>query len=167
MTRDDLHLCCAIRKADLGGGDRPTSSQRQRAAILVIAEWIALTGDSYFPFTIDDIERWSIALRKSNDTKVKVDIALAHGLSCYFENRGKGPCSNQVEAGHIVQRCNGGPLSVENGQIECWAHNNQRREMSIEDYLKSNLKTSDVKEAEPMRRRELQITKLIRAAEEN
>lgn len=95
-----------------------------------------------FPFTIDDIERWSITLRKNTDAKVKVDIALAHGTECYFKRRGKGPCSEEVEAGHIVQRCKGGPLTVENGQIECRAHNNQRREMAIEDYLKSDLTTN-------------------------
>jgi hypothetical protein len=143
MTRDELHLCCAIRRANLGGGDRPTSDQRQRAAISVFIEWVGLTGDSHFPFSIDDVEQWSIRLRKSTDAKTKVDIALTHGTSCYFENRGKGPCSIDVEAGHILQRCNGGPLSVENGQIECRAHNNQRREMSIEDYMKSDL-TTDV-----------------------
>lgn len=141
MTEKELHLCCAVRLADLGGGDRPTSDQRRRAALSVVAEWINLTGDSMFPFTIDDIERWSIALRKSSDAKIKVDIALAHGTSCYFKGRGKGPCSEDVEAGHIVQRCNGGPLNVENGQIECRAHNNQRREMSIEEYMKSGKTT--------------------------
>jgi hypothetical protein len=141
MTENELHLCCAIRLADLGGGDRPTSDQRKRAALAVIAEWLSLTGDSLFPFTIDDIERWSITLRKSGDAKIKVDIALAHGTECYFKGRGKGPCSAEVEAGHVVQRCKGGPLTVENGQIECRAHNNQRREMSIEDYMKSSLVT--------------------------
>jgi hypothetical protein len=141
MTENELHLCCAIRRADLGGGDRPTSEQRRRAATAVVSEWLNLTGDTLFPFTIDDIERWSIALRKSPDAKIKVDIALAHGTECYFRGRGKGPCSEDVEAGHIVQRCKGGPLTVENGQIECRAHNNQRREMSIEDYLKSSMTT--------------------------
>ena len=141
MTENELHLCCAIRLADLGGGDRPTSDQRRRAALAVMCEWLSLTGDSLFPFTIDDIERWSIALRKSSDAKIKVDIALAHGTECYFKGGGKGPCSGEVEAGHVVQRCKGGPLSVENGQIECRAHNNQRREMSIEDYMKSDLTT--------------------------
>lgn len=144
MTENELHLCCAIRLADLGGGDRPTSDQRRRAALSVIAEWMNLTSDSMFPFTIDDIERWSITLRKSFDAKIKVDIALAHGTSCYFKGRGKGPCSDEVEAGHIWQRCKGGPLNVENGQIECRAHNNQRREMSIEDYMKSGLTTEYV-----------------------
>jgi hypothetical protein len=141
MTESELHLCCAIRLADLGGGDRPTSDQRRRAALAVVTEWLNLTGDTIFPFTIDEIEKWSIALRKSADAKTKVDIALAHGSRCYFKHRGKGPCSDEVEAGHIVQRCKGGPLTVENGQIECRAHNNQRRDMSIEDYMKSSMNT--------------------------
>jgi hypothetical protein len=141
MTENELHLCCAIRLADLGGADRPTSDQRRRAALSVMAEWVNLTSDSFFPFTIDDIEQWSIHLRKSSEAKTKVDIALAHGTECYFKRRGKGPCSDEVEAGHVVPRCKGGPLNVANGQIECRAHNNQRREMSIEDYLRSELTT--------------------------
>jgi hypothetical protein len=141
MTENELRLCCAIRRANLGGGDRPTKDQRERAAIAVVIEWIDLTGDSFFPFTIDDIERWSIALRKSSDAKIKVDIAMAKGTECYFKHNAKGPCSAEIEAGHIVPRCKGGALSVANGQIECRAHNNQRREMSIEDYMKSDLTT--------------------------
>lgn len=141
MTESELYLCCAIRLADLGGGDRPTSDQRKRAAIAVFTEWLGLACDSSFPFTIDEIERWSLNLRKQRDVQVKVDIALAHGASCFFKGRGKGPCSAEVEAGHIVQRCKGGPLTVENGQIECRSHNNQRREMSIEEYIKSDLST--------------------------
>lgn len=141
MTANELLLCCAITKADLGKGDRPTSHQRRQAALAVVAEWIDMTGDTLFPFTIDDIERLSIHLRKTADARTKVDIALAHGTECYFKLRGKGPCSDEVEAAHVLQRCNGGPLTVANGQIECRAHNNQRREMSIEDYMKSDLVT--------------------------
>jgi len=141
MTESELHLCCAIRLADLGGGDRPTSDQRRRAALAVMAEWMSLTSDSLFPFTIDDIERWSIALRKSSDAKVKVDVALAFGPRCFWNGRGRGPCSPEVEVGHLWQRCKGGPLTVENCHIECRAHNNQRREMSIEDYIKSGMTT--------------------------
>lgn len=146
MTENELHLCCAIRRADLGSGDRPTSRQRMQAALAVLSEWVDMTGDTLFPFTIDDIETWSIRLRKSDDAKVKVAIALAHGTECYFKHRGKGPCSAEVEAGHVVQRCKGGPLTVENGQIECRAHNNQRREMSIEDYLKSDKTTEGLED---------------------
>jgi hypothetical protein len=142
MTENELRLCCAIRRAKLGGGDRPTSYQRRQAALAVVSEWIDMTGDTRFPFTIDHIESWRLNLRKQRDANVKVAIALAHGTECYFKRRGKGPCSEEVEAGHIVQRCKGGPLSVENGQIECRAHNNQRREMAIEEYLKSDMTTN-------------------------
>jgi hypothetical protein len=128
----------------LGGGDRPTSDQRRRAVIAVFTEWVNLAGDAVFPFTIDDVEKWSITLRKSPDAKTKVDIALAKGKECYFKHCNKGPCSEEIEAGHIVPRCKGGALSVANGQIECRAHNNQRREMSIEDYMKSPMTTNGV-----------------------
>lgn len=141
MTENELHLCCAILLADLGGGDRPTSDQRRRAALAVMCEWLSLTGDCLFPFTIDDIERWSITLRKSRDAQVKVDVALAYGARCFWYGRGRGPCSSEVEVGHLWQRCNGGPLTKENCHIECRAHNNQRREMSIEEYIKSGMTT--------------------------
>jgi len=142
MKQSELLLWCAISKADLGSADRPTSDQRNRAALAVFTEWVGLTGDSSFPFTIDEIERSSLKLRKSGEPgKVKVGIALTHGIYCYFRSRGKGPCCEEVEAGHIWQRCDGGPLTIENGQIECRAHNNQRSEMSIEDYMKSDKTT--------------------------
>jgi hypothetical protein len=142
MNQSELLLWCAISQADIGGGDRPTADQRRRAALAVFTEWVNLTGDSAFPFTIDEIEQASLRLRKAGDPgKVKVGIALTHGIYCYFRNRGKGPCCNEVEAGHIWQKWDGGPLTIENGQIECKAHNNQRRELSIEEYMKSDKKT--------------------------
>ena len=141
MTGNELHLCCAIRLANLGGRDRPTKGQRMKAALAVMTEWLKLKEDSCFPFTIDDIERWSINARKSPDVKIKADVALTHGAKCFFKHRGKGPCSDEVELGHIWQQSDGGPLSVENGQIECRSHNGQRGAMSIEDYMKSTLAT--------------------------
>lgn len=143
MKQSELLLWCAISRAGLGGADRPTEDQRRRAAVSVFAEWVNLTGDSDFPFSIDQIEQASQNFRKAGEKgRVKVGIALTHGIYCYFRNRGKGPCCDEVEAGHIWQRCDGGPLTIENGQIECRAHNNQRREMSIEEYMKSD-KTTD------------------------
>lgn len=139
MKQSELLLWCAISQADLSSADRPTTDQRRRAALAVFAEWVSLTGDSSFPFTIDEIEQASLRLRKSGDAgKVKVGIALTHGIYCYFRSRGKGPCCDEVEAGHIWQKWDGGPLTIANGQIECRAHNNQRREMSIEEYMKSD-----------------------------
>lgn len=142
MTFKELYLCAAIHRAELGGSDRPTHMQRKEAAQAVMLSYLDLFDDSFFPFTIDDIAKWSQRYRKGGkDVETKVEIALAHGFRCPFFNRGKGPCSDEAEAGHIRQRSRGGPLTVENCWIECRAHNNQRRDMSIEEYLDSDLTT--------------------------
>ncbi|NBW16164.1 MAG: HNH endonuclease, partial [Caulobacteraceae bacterium] len=127
MTFRELYLCAAIHRAELGGGDRPTHAQRKQAAADVMSAYLDLFDDSYFPFTIDDVAKWAQRYRKGgHEVQTKVEIALAHGFRCPFHGRGKGPCSEEAEAGHIVQRSRGGPLSVENCWIECRAHNNQR-----------------------------------------
>jgi hypothetical protein len=148
MTFTELRLCAAIAKAELGGGDRPTHMKRKEAAGLVMASYLDLFDDSYFPFSIDDVAEWSQRYRKGGEElRIKVQIAMTHGFRCPFQNRGKGPCSVEAEAGHIVQSSRGGPLSVENCWIECRAHNNQRRDMSIEEYLKSDKRTIDQNDA--------------------
>jgi hypothetical protein len=142
MTFKELYLCAAIHRAELGGSDRPTHMQRKTAAEAVMAAYLDLFDDSYFPFTIDDIAQWSQRYRKGGaDIRTKVEIALLHGFRCPFEGRGKGPCCDEAEAGHIVQRSRGGPMTVQNCWIECRAHNNQRRDMSIEEYLASPMTT--------------------------
>jgi hypothetical protein len=47
-----------------------------------------------------------------------------------------------------VPKCRGGDISVANCQIECRAHNNQRRERTIEEYLTSS-DTTDLRPSEP------------------
>ena len=141
MTESELKLCCAILRARLGSGDRPTTEKRHHAAIAAFAEWVLMTGDSYFPFSIDDVTSWVLAFRKNKDTQVKVEVAIAKGTTCYFKSCGKGPCSEDIEAGHIVPKSKGGLFTVENLQIECHSHNNQRGVMSIEDYISSGLTT--------------------------
>lgn len=135
MTFDELKLCIAIQDAYLGGGDRPSTAARLEGAKAVLCAWLARYQDTRFPYSIDDIERWRINLRKNTDTRIKTDIAVAHGLRCFWSNRGLGECSDEAEAGHIVARCNGGALSIENAMIECHAHNNERRELTIEEYV--------------------------------
>jgi hypothetical protein len=137
MNTNELKLCIDIYKAELGGGDRPTVDQRLNAARAVMLAHLNTFDESFFPYTIDDIERWALTLRKNKDTQAKVKIAIAHGYRCFWEERGKGPCSEEIEAGHIVPRCRGGELTIENCWIECRAHNNQRRDRSIEDYMAS------------------------------
>jgi hypothetical protein len=145
MTFEELRLCMAIHRANLGGRDRTRKEDRHRAVGQVFWNWLHLFGDSRFPWAIDDVLHWSMQYRKSKSSRMKVQIALAHGDTCYFKNRGKGPCCGDAEWGHIKPRCRGGSDTVENGQIECRAHNHQRgvngNVMTIEEYLDSPLTT--------------------------
>lgn len=141
MTFDELILCMAIENAGRCPDTPRSQQQRVDLSRRVFPEWVALTGDSFFPFTIDNIVHWDTSIRKSKDTRTKVEVAREHGTHCFWRNRGKGPCSDTAECGHIWQNSHGGPMSVENCMIECRCHNNQRREMSIEDYIKSDLST--------------------------
>jgi hypothetical protein len=146
MTFDELKLCIAIVKADLGGADRPTTAQRLEAAGAVMLQWLRTFECSLFPWTVDAIESCRMRIRKNKDTQMKIEVAMTHGVSCFWSGRGKGPCTEEAECGHLVPRCAGGPLTVGNCVIECRGHNNQRREMTIEQYLNSPLTTefSDV-----------------------
>jgi hypothetical protein len=141
MTFDELLLCMAIEKAGRCPDTPRTTEQRRQLAIRVFNEWVALQSDSRFPFTIDQIVDFDTRIRKSKDTRTKVKVAHLHGVKCFWNGRNKGPCCDTVECGHLWQNSFGGPLSVENCVIECWSHNNQRRAMSIEEYIKSPLST--------------------------
>ena len=137
MTFSELKLCLAIHRAELGGGIRATGREQMEAALLVMLQYLACFDDSYFPYTLDDIDKWRLAIRKNKDTRIKMEVALCHGHRCFWEGRGKGPCCDDAECGHLVARCDGGELTVENCVIECRSHNNQRRERSIEQYLRA------------------------------
>jgi hypothetical protein len=142
MNTNELKLCIAIHKAELGGGDRPTGQQRIDAARRVMECYLTTFETTYFPYHMDDIERLSLSMRKSNDTKWKVRIAIAHGWKCFWDGRDCGECSQEIELGHIVSRSDGGNISIANCWIECRDHNNDRRDRTIEDYLKSRCAVS-------------------------
>lgn len=137
MTFEELKLCIAIHRAKLGSRDRIYREDRLAGAAAVMCAWLQSYETTFFPFTIEDIHRWQLAIRKSKDARRKVEIAINHGFKCFWLNRGKGPCCDQAEAGHLVPRCRGGELTIENSIIECRNHNNQRRERTIEEYLKA------------------------------
>jgi len=141
MKFDELKLLVAIsraKKAALGGSDPITDADRLRYADVVRDEYTTITGDISFPWTTSDVIQLAVNHRKQTQTKIKADIAEAHGYECFWRHRAKGPCCDEAEGGHIVPRSSGADLTVANGMIECRAHNNQRRERSIEEYLSSN-----------------------------
>lgn len=144
MKFPELILCMAIAKAGRCPDTPRSNQQRRELAMRVFPEWLFIVSDSAFPFSIDDIVHWDTVMRKNKNTQVKVKVAERHGVRCFWEGRGKGACCDEVECGHLWQSCKGGPLSIENCVIECRSHNNQRREMSVEEYIKSSLSTSAV-----------------------
>jgi hypothetical protein len=136
MKFNELQLCMAIGKSS---PDTPrTSLQRTALAKRVVLHWINLFEESYFPFSIDDIVEWDTRMRKNKDTRTKIAVAKMHGHKCFWIGRGVGECCEEVECGHLIPRCKGGLLGVENCIIECRFHNNGRREMLIEEFLKFN-----------------------------
>lgn len=141
MTFDELALCIAIKRAGRSPDTPKTHEQRIELAKRVMFEWLVMTSESVFPFTIDDIVEADTRLRKSPDTRIKAEVGELHGIRCFWTNRNKGPCCETAECGHLWQNSKGGPLSVENCVIECRSHNQQRSVMSVEEYIRSDLTT--------------------------
>jgi len=137
MKFKDLKLLVAIRGLETGR-DPQSEHNRLEFARTVQHEYADLYRDTCFPWTVNEVCEIAAQLRKNTNNKLKADIASAHGYKCFWSSRAKGPCSDDVEAGHVIAAKTGAPLSVENGMIECRSHNNQRRDRTIEDYLKSD-----------------------------
>ena len=136
MRFDELKLLVDINSLN-ASGDPQSDSKRLDRAREVSDEYTRLFRDVYFPWTTSAVIEMCVNWRKQKATRMKAEIAAAHGFECFWAERGKGPCCDEAEAGHIVPNCTGAELTVANGMIECRAHNNQRRERSIEQYLAS------------------------------
>lgn len=76
--------------------------------------------------------------RKSGD-KLRIIAALAvrHGARCFFDGRGKGECSNELDLDRIIPGARGGEYSLENCHIVCSRHNRERGDRAIEEYLRA------------------------------
>lgn len=135
MNFAELKLVMAIRKTGAKGREYVTQKERIEFAVQVQQQYVRLFADVYFPFTVDNVIHSMLKLRKNRMTRTKADIAIAHGTRCFWHGRNVGPCSEECEAGHLVPACRGGELSISNCIIECRAHNNERRERTIEEYL--------------------------------
>lgn len=141
MTFDELRLAIAIRQHGVFPGDGMPEVERIEYALQVARLFCLTTRNSRFAFDTDDVIRCALSIRKNVETRTKADVAEAHGVRCFWHGRGKGPCCETAECGHLVPASKGGPLSIENCVIECRSHNNQRRAMLVEEYLLSDLTT--------------------------
>lgn len=64
-----------------------------------------------------------------------VEVAKAHGSKCFYANRGKGECSNEVQLERLVPGARGGIYSLANCVIACSHHNQMRSDTPIEEFL--------------------------------
>jgi hypothetical protein len=145
MTFTELKLQCAIyqMRKHLGSRDYVTSDSRMAMAVIVRDAYTRLIGDVLFPFTIDDVSRAYMRHRKGKQTKACASTALIHQqFNCFWENRGKGPCSDEVHFGHIVANSIGGEATSQNGLIECSRHNCSRGILTIEEYMSKGSEVS-------------------------
>lgn len=145
MTFEELELLMAIRRCGRSGKELVATNDRINFAKLVAWHFADITGDVCFPFSVDKVMGMQLRLRKNSITKLKADVALQYGTRCFWLGRGKGPCNELAELGHIVSRSSGGSDEPSNLMIECRAHNNQRRDMSIERYLASDMTTNSLR----------------------
>jgi hypothetical protein len=140
MNREELKLSMAVfiwrQNEQYPSRDLVYSDERRRVCLEIRSKYDSLFQTIAFPYSEDDILRTMHQVRKNKDTEIKAEIAILHGYACFWEHRGKGDCSDELEAGHIIPASDGAPLTVENGMIECRYHNNQRRTQTIEEYLR-------------------------------
>lgn len=149
MTFEELPLFIAIRKT-YGDVENPRSSKYaiNEAARLHIYHRIFLNYPDYsrgFPWSPEQVltmfDRYGKSpCAKGADTKkdeLTCDVALTHGRTCFYANRGLGVCDEDVELDRIVPESRGGSYTVENCLIACRTHNNARRDTNIEDYIRT------------------------------
>ena len=143
MKFNELKLLVAIHRCQ-PKGDPVSDRDRMRYAVEIRDVYTRMFGDVFFPWTVTEVVENGVLWRKNTTTRIKAEIADAHGYHCFWAERGKGQCSDEVEAGHVIARSTGAELTVANGMIECHSHNNQRSDRTIEEYLASQDRTVDV-----------------------
>ena len=89
------------------------------------------------PFSMDQmVDAW-LRFRKSpaSKTELTVQVAMAHGRTCFMRGRGKGECSDAIDLDRIVPGSRAGQYTVENCMVMCSYHNRQRNDRSLEEYM--------------------------------
>ncbi len=143
MTFDELPTLVAVYQAEkqieerrAAGEDIPQFGsddwlieERRRDELLSIIQ--------HFRTADPDLLRVYLRYRKSGDGKSRImaKVAELRGIRCFYADRGKGPCSPDVDLDRIKPESRGGTYTVENCQIACSRHNRERGDKTIEEYL--------------------------------
>lgn len=152
MRFDELALICAvyrvrenIKTLSKDGQVETISSsywERGEGAVeltrMIAEEMITEVNELY----VDAFVRFRKSGNVDDDGNKKLDIiaSLASGTKlprCFYEKRGLGECSDDVDLDRILPGSQGGKYTVANCVLSCSRHNRQRADMSFADFLNS------------------------------
>jgi len=147
MTFNEIPLfdaVCSVRDEMKAAGESPGSSEwdttedgRTELTKLVMQQLIRNVDQRV-------VNAW-IAVRKCgtiaegvNKIELLVQVARMHGTKCFYANRGKGDCSEDVHLDRLVPGSRGGKYTPENCIIACGRHNMMRGDSAIEEFLSAS-----------------------------
>lgn len=64
-----------------------------------------------------------------------VEVSRVHGVKCFYANRAKGECSEDVHVDRIIPGSRGGQYTLANCVLACGRHNTMRGDLSVEQFL--------------------------------
>lgn len=64
-----------------------------------------------------------------------VCVARIHGARCFYANRGRGPCSEDVHIDRLIPGSRGGQYTLQNCVLACGTHNTMRQDKPLEEFL--------------------------------
>ncbi len=141
MTFDELPLYQAVHRVytsvEKPGSDDWISNSAKTAYRLVLMQIVESGSwtEQGIPYSMERVVEVWRDLRKVPKTRLKCEVSLTHGSTCFYANRGAGPCSNEVDLDRILPETRGGQYTVENCIIVCSTHNRSRGDRTIEDFL--------------------------------
>ncbi len=119
--------------------DRWTSTHVRDAYKLVLMQLVDNESwtDQGIPWSQEHVRQAWYKMRKSPQGKYRLtcQVALTHGKSCFYSNRGRGDCSEDIDLERLIPETQGGQYTIENCIISCSFHNRARGDQSIEQYL--------------------------------
>lgn len=82
------------------------------------------------------IDAW-MNIRKSPEGKTAIlcEVAVCYGQNCFYQYRGLGRCSGEIELDRILPGSRDGKYTVSNCVISCSFHNRSRGNLSIENFI--------------------------------
>ncbi len=143
MKFDELPLYIAIHQVHTQinepCSEKWTSTHLRDAYKLVLMQLVDNESwtDQGIPWSQEHVREAWMKTRKSPDGKIRLicQVALRHGESCFYSNRGVGDCSEDIDLERLIPETRGGIYALKNCVIACSFHNRSRGDTPIEEFL--------------------------------